>query len=87
MKTRHLKILVGMLTQPACLGKDSLPEKVLHNSGTSLEHGPQIQELELNSSEAMVVRLHIEDPKPSKSLSKFLSCVPSCPGSVMEVQC
>lgn len=75
---------IGILTQPACLGKDSIPEQVLHNSGTSLEHGPKIQELELKSSETMLVGLHIEDPKPSKSLSKFLSCVPSCPGSAME---
>lgn len=77
------KNAIGILTKPSCLGKDSLPEEVLHNSGTSLEHGPHMQELELNSSEAMVVGLHIEDPKPSKSLSMFLSCVPSCPGCAM----
>lgn len=77
------KNAIGILAKPSCLGKDSLPEEFLHNSGTSLEHGPHMQELELNSSEAMVVGLHIGDPKPSKSFSMFLSCVPSCPGSAM----
>jgi hypothetical protein len=80
------KNAIGILTQAACLGKDSLPEKVLHNSGTSLEHGPQMKELELNSSETMVVALHNEDPKPSRNLSSFW--LHSCKSSFCNlVQC
>jgi heme-binding NEAT domain protein len=75
---------IGMLTQAECLGKESLPEKALDNSGTYLELGPQIKESEL-SSETLVVTLHNEDPKPSKNLSFELhSCKSSfCNG----VQC